>query len=280
MPDIYHGLFSEIPPGINDRIKKVVTIHDLISIKFPQFYKYFDRMIYRKKIKRALKVADKIVAITNQTKHDIVHHFAVDSEKIEVIYQSVNPIFYNDSITIGNHDYNLPSSYLLYVGAIEPNKNLKSLILALSGIDIALVVIGRQSSYQIELEKLAKKIKLVSFFLNDVNFFDLPSIYRNASCFVFPSFYEGFGTPVAEALFSKVPVIASDIGAFHESAGSSSIFFNPVNIDELKHKIEMVLGDEDLRKDMIQKGWQHVQQFKVENVVQTLHEFYLCLNRQ
>ena len=148
---LYHGLTNELPLGIHKSgIKTVVSIHDLIFIRFPELYPYFDRKIYKSKFKYACKIADKIIAISQQTKSDIIKYFGIKEEKIEVIYQGCHPIFQKplptEELERIKQQYQLPEKYVLNVGTIEKRKNLLSLVKAIKPLeDINLVIVGKKN---------------------------------------------------------------------------------------------------------------------------------------
>ena len=159
--DVFHGLSHEIPFGIDKtKIKTVVTIHDLIFLRLPQYFNIFDRLIYYYKVKYACKRSDKIIAISNQTKSDIMMYFKIDSKKIEVVYQSCNSIFKSQKKNIIKKDLGLPKNYILYVSSIEERKNLLTLIKALNIMKSKnLVVIGDGKGYK---EKCVEYIKTIT----------------------------------------------------------------------------------------------------------------------
>jgi glycosyltransferase involved in cell wall biosynthesis len=216
--NIYHGLSNELPFGLKKTsIASVVTIHDLIFLRYPQYYPWVDRMIYNYKFGYACRNADKIIAISEQTKSDILKFYHIPESRIEVIYQNCNPAFQQE-VTIEmlekvKNQYNLPSRYLLNVGTIEARKNLLLIVKALKNIpdDIFLVVIGRETSYSMKVREYISTQNLSEriLFLKDVSPEDLPAIYRQAEMFIFPSEFEGFGIPIVEALHSGIPVIAA-----------------------------------------------------------------------
>lgn len=272
---IYHGLSQELPVGIErSGVKSVVTVHDLIFMRFPEFYKWIDSGIYTRKLIHACRVADRIVAISNQTRDDLVNFLKVPQEKISVIYQGCNPCFWNEYDQEENQHvkakYNLPERYLLYVGTIEERKNLLGILKAIhiAKIDIPLVVIGRKTDqyYRKVLDYIgSRKLENIIFpgsILNE----ELPLIYRNAECFIYPSFFEGFGIPLVEALVSGIPVITSKGSCFDETAGPGSIYIDPESPEEIGNAISRVINDKRLRVEMIAKGTEYARNFKNDAV--------------
>ena len=240
--DIFHGLSHEIPKKKKgSTIKYVVTIHDLIFLRYPKNYKTIDRKIYLKKVQHACEVADKIIAISQQTKKDIIEFLKVDESKIEVVYQTCSSAFmkeshfsYQESVL---RKYNLPENFILTVGTVEKRKNIASLVEAIgkSRTQLPLVVVGAQTDYIKEVEAAVTKYKLDEqvAFLQNVSFLDLPALYQLANLFVYPSVFEGFGIPILEALYSKTPVIAATGSCLEEVGGPSSVYVDPFDTDTM-----------------------------------------------
>ncbi len=245
--DIFHGLAQELPKDIaKSNAKSIVTIHDLIFLKHPEFYKPIDRKIYFSKVKFAVHNADHIVAISEQTKGDLINTFNIAENRISVIYQSCNEVFYDKRTTEEleqvKQKWSLPDGFLLYVGALNENKNVKIILEALNQLkgkfDLPLVIVGKGDAYKKALIYYATKHNLLRqlIFASDINDptpLELSSIYQLASVFIFPSFYEGFGIPILEARFSGTPVIASNSSCLEEAGGEDSLYFDPSNSEKL-----------------------------------------------
>jgi len=249
--DIFHGLAQELPKDIKkSKARSIVTVHDMIFLQHPEFYKPIDRKIYFSKVKFAVTNADHIVAISEQTKNDILNTFKIAEDRISVVYQSCNEVFYDErtgtELTQVKQKWNLPENYILYVGALNENKNVKVILEALNQLkgtfDLPLVVIGKGNAYKKTLIEYAKKNNLLTQLIfasdnADPTPLELSSIYQLASTFIFPSFYEGFGIPILEARFSGTPVIASNSSCLEEAGGASSYYFNPKDAEELAELI-------------------------------------------
>ena len=282
-PDIFHGLSNELPFNIQKAdVKSVVTIHDLIFLRFPELYKPVDRFIYKKKFATAAKVADKVIAISEQTKEDIINFLHIDESKIEVVYQSSNPVFSED---VGGNilqkvkeKYGLPSEFILYVGTIEERKNLLNLLMALheGNIKIPLVVVGNPKKKYTEKVYSYIRSHLMEdiIFIQNIPLSDLPAIYRLANLFVYPSSFEGFGIPVLEAIQSGIPVIAGKGSCLEETGGSETIYIDPFNGEEFSESIRKVLEDSLLREKMIKEGLKFSENFKPEKTVKSLYKVY------
>jgi len=285
---LFHGLSHEIPFSIQKtEIKSIVTIHDLIFLRFPKYYKFIDRKLYKWKSQSACKYADKIIAISEKTKADIVEFYEINPEKIEVIYQTCDDSFKTfldqsvlDKIRL---NYKLPEKYILNVGTIEERKNLKLIVQALKTVneDYKLVVIGKQTPYfksvEEEIEKLGLKNRIL--FLKNIPFADLPGIYQLATVFVYPSFYEGFGIPIIEALSSGIPTIAATGSCLEEAGGPTSIYISPVDSPSLSSAINQVLESPALQAEMKRKGLEFVQKFDSPVVTKQLMDCYINILR-
>jgi glycosyltransferase involved in cell wall biosynthesis len=284
--EIFHGLSNELPINIYDTgVKMVVTIHDLIFIRYPQYYHWIDRTIYRWKFQHACREADVIIAVSECTKRDIISFFSIPEEKIKVVYQNCNPIFKQMVLEEKRKQiaekHHFPKRFILYVGSIEQRKNLLLVMKALKQIpeDIHLVAIGKRTSYQQEVEIYARETGMESrlHIKNDFPCEDLPATYQSAALFVYPSFFEGFGIPVIEALSSSIPVIAATGSCLEEAGGPDSIYVNPNDDTELATKICEVLNNENLRKKTVECGVEYMKRFDSQKIAEEIMDIYQFL---
>jgi glycosyltransferase involved in cell wall biosynthesis len=284
--DIFHGLSNELPLGIKGTgVKSIVTVHDLIFLRYPQYYKPIDRLIYRLKFKYACRKADKIIAASQCTKRDVVSFFNIPEKKIDVVYQGCHPNFRRKVSEEKKNEiikkYNLPEVFLLNVGSIESRKNILVTVKALKNIpeSVHLVVVGKSTPYQLDVENYARTSGVDSrlHLLNNVPFSDLPALYQSASLFIYPSFFEGFGIPVIEALTSDIPVIAASGSCLEESGGPDSVYINPCNEEEWAYKIKEILNNNSLSQKMIEAGKEYVKRFSEENIAKDLMDIYESL---
>lgn len=266
--DIFHGLSGEIPFGISDSsIKTVVSIHDLIFLRFPELYNAIDRQIYTRKFRYSITHADAIIAISQQTKQDIIHYFDVDADQIQVIYQGCHPIFKKEQSSVQKEEvrrrYNLPEDFILNVGTIEPRKNAFQIVKAVEDLDIPLVIIGKDTDYSAQIKQYIndKKLSHRILFIKVNSMIDLAAIYQLACIFVYPSSYEGFGIPIIEALYSGTPVITTAGGVFPEAAGPHSQFIDPKNVEGIRTSILKTLSSSSIQQTMKEEGLIHAQQF-------------------
>lgn len=281
---LFHGLSNEIPIFTNwKNIKTIVTIHDLIFLKYPNYYTFFDRHIYNLKFKYACKKADKIIAVSEQTKADIIHFYKIPESKIEVIYQSCNEIFNKKNSILDQKKiltkYQINKPFLLSVGTLEPRKNQISIIKAFSKMakkDFDLVLIGKGKKYKRELESYIGEENINNIkILETVTHSDLPAIYQASTLFLYISLYEGFGIPIIEALASKKAVIAAKGSCLEEAGGNGAVYVDPLNINEITNAINLLVENQNLRKELVKKGIEHLKLFEpalLVNKIVTLYE--------
>ena len=278
-PDIFH-LTTPWPIKVKG-VKTVVTIHDLIPLKIPfttldlknHFYHLF---------KWAARSADLILAVSEHTKKDIMEIYGVPDDKIKVTYQSYkgrNIHVDQDDAVIYLKSKKLESEkYILFVGNIEPKKNIKQLIRSFAYIKMGfkLAIVGHQAwmsdKQLVGLKSYLKKRDYVM--LDYVTEEELAILYRNAFCMVFPSLYEGFGLPVLEAMQNNCPVICSNTSSLPEVGGDAALYVNPYKYNEIRDQLQKLIINPELRDEMIEKGKQRVAFFSPENYARRLQEAY------
>ena len=278
--DIYHGLSHEIPfKSKNKHTKYIVTIHDLLFLRFRQNFKWVDIQIYLSKIKYSCYHADLILAVSEQTKQDLINFLDVPSEKIVVSYQSCSDLYYqeqNDAIkTFVKASYNLPDNYYLFVGALVKHKNIAQIIEALAllpkEIQYPLVIVGKGNEYKKHLLKIVKKHQLADkvHFIDYVLSEHLLSIYQLAKLLIWPSLFEGFGIPLLEAMKSHVPVITSNLTALPEICNEAAILVNPYAYQQISHA--MLDADHvEIREKLINLGIERAAYFTWERTANLL----------
>ena len=294
--DLYHGLSHEIPVGISKtKTRSVVTIHDLIHERFPQQYKAIDRRIYTSKYRYACRYADHIIAISEQTRQDLIHYYKVPPEKITVCYQNANSVY---SITVSKENksrirskYNLPNEFFLSVGTINDRKNLlnvcKAMYLLRDEVKVPLVVVGRGSGpYYTSVKDFILQHDLENriIFLSEdpkaktdpawLSNDDMPGIYQQAVAMLYPSFFEGFGAPVIEALSSQLPVLTSNVSCLPEVGGDAAFYVNPQSSAEIADGMKQIYTDESLRQGMKIKGIVHALGFTPERHAASVMDVY------
>ena len=267
--ELYHGLSHELPIGIQKSgIKSMVTIHDLIFKVYPETYSFFDRKIYDWKFQYSCQKADRIIAISEHTKQDIVRYYKIDPKKIEVIYQACQALYYqlNETAAVAAllQKYQLPERYILSVGTLQERKNIKLLLKSYRHLpkakQLPIVIVGNGGRYKEEVQALVQKMHLEKqiFWMTNLESDEtLQALYQNATLLVYPSFYEGFGLPVVEALLSKTPVITANTSALKEAGGPHSLYVSPTDEKGLAKAIEQVLDDPIMAQNMSEKGYEY-----------------------
>ncbi|MEP7267703.1 MAG: glycosyltransferase family 1 protein [Saprospiraceae bacterium] len=242
--DIFHGLSNELPlRKWNRKLPTIVTIHDILYKYFPADFPWLDRQIYQFKTKNALEKADRVIAISEATKNAILQNFKVAEDKIQVIYQSYDPIFNQptgkEEIDEILKEYRVPAEYLLYVGSITHRKNLMVILQALNSLPakkrIPLIVAGDGTSYlQLVKEYIAShQLNKWVYFLPNLPRMAIKILYAGAQAVIYPSLGEGFGLPVLESIASNIPVITSSLSSLPEAGGKLAYYFNPTSSEEL-----------------------------------------------
>lgn len=292
---IFHGLSNELPLNIGTPeqrkmkaggkgCKYIVTIHDLIFIHTPQYYHWIDRQIYNFKFRRACRCADRVIAVSEYTKQEIMHYYHTPESKIDVVYQGCDPVF-SQEIEEGKLQevkarYQLPDKFVLYVGSIEERKNLMLVAKAMAELNrraaIHVVAVGRRTAYVDQIQDFLKAqgIDHLFHFYHQVPYADLPSFYKWASAFAYPSRIEGFGIPLLEAISSGVPAIGCTGSCLEEAGGPNSIYVNPDDAKGMADAILRTCTDEPLRQHMISEGKKYALNFSDEKLSHDLMKVY------
>jgi len=287
--DIFHGLSHMLPYGIEKTgIPSVVTIHDLIFLRYPEYYKKMDRHLYHHIYLSSCQRATRIIAISNQTKSDLINYFKIDPKKIAVIYQSCDSRFYNrlseERKTFIQLKYKLPQKFILCVGTVEQRKNQLALLKAIvmEKLDVTIVILGKPTEYINILNQFISEsgIQKQVIFLHNVTTDELQGIYQMAEVMVYPSIFEGFGLPIIEAQASQCAVITSNISSLPEAGGEGALYINPTNISELGKAIHNVLSIPKLKEELIKKGSSNAEKFNEKLTAERLMNLYKDLKRQ
>ena len=292
--NIYHGLSNELPLGIEKTpVKTVVTIHDLIFERFAETYNFDERYVHRWKIKRACKVADAVIAISKQTRDDLVNLYKIAAEKIFICYQSCNPVFeiikQPEEKALVKKRYQLPDRYFLFVSSITPRKNLEAIcqamILLKDELQIPLVIIGdgKKEKEKVKQSMHQNGLQDRLLFLNELAVSkekpfetgaDFPAIYQQALALIYPSVFEGFGLPVLEALWSGLPVICSNTSSLPEVAGDAALYFAPQDYALLASHMKTIAGIESLVAELQMKGFEQAKKFTSGQYAQSIMNVY------
>ena len=280
---VFHGLTGELPLGIKAAgIKTVVTIHDLIFIPHPEYYNWIDTKIYTWKFHKTCREADRIIAISECTKRDIMRFGGVSPDKIDVIYQSCSTEYKSresqKKLQEVHSKYMLPKRYIVNVGTIEERKNILLAVKALHEVpsDVSLVIVGRSTPYCDKVKEyvaangLNDRVRI----LHGVPHDDLPAIYQMAEACVYPSRYEGFGLPIIEAIQSGLPVVACTGSCLEEAGGNDTIYVKPDDVYGMAEAIKQVLVGAPGREERILRSQQYVTRFEGNNVAQKVLDVY------
>ena len=278
---LFHGLSGELPFGIRKSgIKSVVTIHDLIFLRHPEFYNPIDVQIYKWKFRQTIKEADYIIAISECTKRDILEYGGnlVSEDKITLIYQSCSPRFNTSQNSKTSNLNSKLGRYVLSVGSIEPRKNTMLALKALHHLpdDISLVLVGRHTAYTDKLIQYARANGLEHrlHILHGVPDTDLPALYAGAECFVYPSVYEGFGIPIIEAISCGLPVVACTGSCLEEAGGPDSLYVAPNDAIGMANAIRRNLKGADDREERIQRSMDYIRRFSGTDVAGQVVDVY------
>jgi glycosyltransferase involved in cell wall biosynthesis len=278
-PDVFFTPIQTIPFFLPE-CKIIVTIHDLAFLKFPNDFTFKDRLKLLWNTKRAVKKAKKIIVPSQATKNDIIKYYKIDSEKIKVIYHG----FTSCQLPVASCQQ--VNKYILFIGTIQPRKNIQGLIEAFeilkdsiqhprlqrcsicgqAASNIRLIITGSKGWLWKKVFKKASESKYKEdiIFTGPVSSKKLLELYQNAEVFVLPSFYEGFGLPILEAMANGVPVIAGNNSSMIEIVGEAGILINPYNPKEITEAIKKIIQDKNFKEKLVEKGLKQAKKFTWE----------------
>jgi glycosyltransferase involved in cell wall biosynthesis len=284
--DIYHTQYIT-PFFVPRKIKIITTIHDISFNFFPRLIKFSDLLFLKTLIPLSLRRADKVIAVSHFTKNEIVKHYKTSPEKIEVAPNAASDsfsrkIFSSEELEKARKKYALPEKFILYLGTLQPRKNIPFLIKGYGKIrdkipSVKLVIAGRKGhNFDKRISMVIKKHRLENdvIFPGFIDEKDKPMLFSLASTFVFPSLYEGFGIPLLEAMGQGIPVLCSDIPSFREVGGKAAVYFNPLALDDLAGKLYNVFVDQKLRQNLIEKSKQQLKLFSWAKSAEKLIRVY------
>ncbi|MBQ2224848.1 MAG: glycosyltransferase family 4 protein [Prevotella sp.] len=282
---LYHGLSGELPAGLKAAgIPGVVTIHDLIFLRHPEYYHWWDVEIYRRKFKSTLKEASRIIAISECTKRDILYYGDFPEDKIDVIYQGCSNRF-RKSVSEADKNrvkakYNLSDNFILNVGSIEARKNVLLAVKALGCLldSFRMVIVGKHTKYTDEVIAYVKKNRLEDRvqILHGIPDDDLPVIYHLAKVFVYPSRYEGFGIPIIEAIQTGLPVVACTGSCLEEAGGPDCLYVSPDDVEGMANAIKQAIAEKDVR---VPRAQEYIKRFENSNLAaQVIEEYEKTIN--
>jgi len=270
-PSHYAPRFSPCPT--------VISIMDLSYIHFPEMFKKSDLYQLRNWTAYSIRNAKKVLTISQASKNDIIKEYGIPEGRVAVIYPGIkfeirnsksetNTEFKMQNLKLLKEKYNIDGEYILYVGTIQPRKNIARLIEAFPKIKnkLQLVIVGKKGWLYEEILEAPNKFNIQDRvrFLDFVPDKDLPVFYKNAICFVLPSLYEGFGLPVLEAMRYGCPVITSNVSSLPEAGGDAALYVDPLSVIDIKKNLELIIDNSELRKELIKKGYEQAARFSWE----------------
>lgn len=288
-PDLFHAPHYVLPPLTPG--KSVVTIHDCIHLRFPQYLPNRVAHVYaRVFLSAAAHKAARVITVSEASKRDIVHFLGTPANKVDVVYNGFDERLTSPSLedeTRVRNRFQLDAPFVLYAGNIKPHKNVDRLIEAFArlrrrGMDnVKLLIIGDDISKYSSLRRLVHRHQLHQHvrFLGFVSTDTLAALYQLAQVFVFPSLYEGFGLPPLEAMANGTPVITSNVSSLPEVVGDAALLIDPMDADSIANAMYRVLHEPELRAELVRRGHERVKAFSWERSVARTHEIYMDVVR-
>ncbi len=286
--NLYHSTGFTLPFFKPKKTKYVVTLADMTFSSHPEYHLWWKVCYFRYMIPRALKKADKVITISENTKNDIIKMIKISPEKIKTIYLGVDQQFSPQKKAFCKKiikKYGLKTPYILFVGMLEPRKNIIGLLHAYALLkdrkEHELVIVGKKGWKYENIFETVKKLSLQNLvhFLGYVPDEELPALYSAATCFVYPSFYEGFGIPVLEAMACGCPVITSNNSSMKEIAGNAAVLVDPENKETIKDAIELILSHKKEQQRRRKAGLLHVKKFRWDVMAKQTKELYALISQ-
>lgn len=281
--ELFHGLSGELPFNIRKGgYPSVVTIHDLIFNRYPEYYAAIDRKIYDYKFRKACENATRIIAISECTKRDVMAMYGTPAEKIDVVYQGCHESFgYPVDPAVAQHvrlAYELPERYILTVGTVESRKNQLLAVKALGQLpkDVKLYIVGGKTDYAKEIEQyidahgLSGRVR----WLQGIPFDHLPALYHMAALSSYTSRFEGFGIPVIESISAGTPVIACTGSVLEEAGGPGAVYIDPDDVEAFAHAVMRMMDDAVYRASLVDAGQEYIRRFTHENMASEIMNVY------
>jgi glycosyltransferase involved in cell wall biosynthesis len=259
----------------------VVTVHDLGYLHYPEAHRLLDRLYLDFSTRYNARAARRVIAVSQATKDDLVQHYGIEPDKITVVHsgydETMQPVEDKATIEKVKARYGIGGDYVLYVGTLQPRKNLGRLLEAYAmvrkqandtrkGEAPCLVIAGRKGWLYDQIFRQVEELGLETevIFPGYVPQGDLPALLSGARLFVFPSLYEGFGLPVLEAMACGTPVLCSNVASLPEVAGEAALLVDPLDVKSIAEAMNRLLGDEELRSHLVERGYQQVRRFSWE----------------
>ena len=284
--DIFHNNTFCVPRFRDKKKKVVVTVYDLSVLTNPECHKKMNIKHCLGGIRDAIKYADAIIAISEHTKSDLINYLNAPEDLITVTHLAAGPEYHEvrdpAALAFVRARYSLPENYVLFVGSLEPRKNIKTLLKAYSVVparlrkDFPLVIAGAKGWLNSDIPSLVEGLGMKESvrFTGYIDGHDISAVYSGASVFAYPSLYEGFGLPILEAMSCGAPVITSNTSSMPEVAGDAARLVDPLDTEELADALETVLDNENLRVEMKKKGLVRAASFSWDRCARETLEVY------
>jgi len=283
--DIFHTQYIA-PLWLPKNTKLVLTIHDISFNFFPEYIKKTDLFFLKTLLARSIRRADKIITVSASEQKQIIDFYKIPPEKIDFTYNGVDfekfsQNFSNEQKNTVGVKYKLPEKFLLYIGTLQPRKNIPIIIEAIKSLDTNLVLAGNREAHNFDqkineaIEKNGLQDKII--FPGWIDEEDKPILLQMADCFVFPSLYEGFGIPIIEAMAAGLPVVCSDIPVLREIGKNAALLCDPKNSQQFEENILKTSNDQPLREKLVRTGIETAQNFTWQKTAEKTLEVYTSL---
>ena len=282
--DIFHFTRYILPNNIKGKV--ILNIYDLVFEKHIETMESKNRENFKRSFYKSVERADQIITISESSKNELIEILKVPENKIHIVHPGIDfQKFNNRDIVITKKvisKYSLPKDYILYLGTLEPRKNVENIIRAYANLKKSgeikenLVLAGKKGWLFYEIFDLIKSLDLEDevILTGYIDECEKPVIYQNAKLFIFPSLYEGFGMPILEAMAAGIPVITSNVSAMPEVAGDAAILVNPLDCKEISGAILKILKSNELSNVLVNKGFEQCKKFTWSNSANKLVEIY------
>ncbi|HWT79840.1 MAG TPA: glycosyltransferase family 1 protein [Candidatus Methylomirabilis sp.] len=282
--DVFHGPCDFLPRSLRSR--RILTLHDLMALRRQEFIDPGWIASLRKRVCAAAKQADAIIAVSEFTKAEIVELLDIPPKRIRVIHNGIAPVYRQvgdpGRVEQVKAKYGIARPYVLFVGNIEPKKNIEALIRAFAALrngstsSLSVVVAGHKDWHFPAIQVVVRECRAERdvVFTGPVDGDDLPLLYQGAVLFVFPSLFEGFGIPVIEAMARGVPVVASDRTSIPEVAGDAAMLVDPLDVAQMADAMRRLVSDTALRNEYIRRGHQRAEAFSWEKAARETLQLY------
>jgi len=282
---LFHGLSNELPFGLRSKgITSVLTVHDLIYTRLPRYYNPIDVMVYNRKYRGSALRADHVIAISEQTKNDLVEIFGIDQDRIKVIYQSIDLSYYRNPersvIEQIKNRYNLPEKYIFYPGGFHLRKNIDTLIRAYCSLGAemktSLVILGNRKRFYTTYPSLFHLVNDNEniLFIENIPVEEMPVLYRCALGTVYISEFEGFGLPVVESLVSGTPVVVTDSLWGREVGGGLALYVDPRMVKNVADKMDHLISENRSLRNSLKGAATHLDRFSPAYYIGEMINFY------